>query len=317
MRGKILTAALAGLTALLLPAGRAAAQAPAAAQPSARTAAVINGEVIRIDDIDAVLKSRPLPVELSAEKRKVLQREVLAMLIDKALMEQFLRQHGPKVDEAEVNKRMAELEAAVKKANKSMADYYKDTQQTEKEVRTAISQIIQWETYARARISDADVKRYYDENKDFFDGVTVRASHILLRVPLNATDADRQAARQQLSAIRAHIVAGKLDFAEAAKKYSQCPSAKEGGDIGSFPRKMVVEENFAKAAFAMQVGQVSDVVATDFGLHLIKVTERKPGDQPSDFAKIKDVVRDFCTEELRQQALDQQRKTAKIEVFLQ
>jgi parvulin-like peptidyl-prolyl isomerase len=122
-------------------------------------------------------------------------------------------------------------------------------------------------------------------------------------------------ARAKLADVRAQIVAGKLDFAEAARKFSQCPSASKGGDLGFFPRKWVFEEDFARAAFAVPVGQVSDVVQTEYGLHLIKVTERKAG-QPSDYAKIKDSVRDLCMEDLRQQLLAEQRKASRIEILL-
>src|SRR5439155_5908089 len=118
---------------------------------------------------------------------------------------------------------------------------------------------------------------YYDANKVFFDKVFVRASHILLKIAPNAAPAERQAATAKLQAIRQQILAGKLDFAKAAQQYSDCPSKTNGGDIGPFPYKFAVLEPFARAAFAMKVNDVSDVVATDFGLHLIKVTNRDNG----------------------------------------
>jgi peptidyl-prolyl cis-trans isomerase C len=211
---------------------------------------------------------------------------------------------------------MDELREAVKKANKTMDDYYKDSGQDEAGVRAGILSVLQWDAIARARISDAEVKRYYDENKDFFDQVTVHASHIMLKVAANAPETEKQAAREKLLAIRAHVVAGKLDFAEAAKRYSQCVTAPEGGDLGMFPRKMVVDENIAKAAFALPVNGVSDVVQSDYGLHLIKVTERKADGPPSEFGKIKDTVREFCTEELRMSVMAQQRKTAEVKITL-
>src|SRR5262249_58132443 len=139
---------------------------------------------------------------------------------------------------------------------------------------------------------------YYNDFKDFFDGVTVKASHIVLRVPPTAPAPDVQAARQKLTDLRTQITGGKLDFGEAAKKNSQCPSAPGGGDIGYFPRKWVVDEPFAKAAFALKVGDISDVVQTDYGLHLVKVTDRKPG-QPSDYEKIKDKGREIYVEKMR------------------
>ncbi len=303
--------ALAALTGV----GGAVTAARAQADPKT-VVATVNGQTVTMAEVNTVLKARPLPVELPEAKKKEMVAQVVYMLIDGRLWEQYLHKNGPRVDKAEVEKRMAELREAVKKAGKTMDDYYKDSGQDEAGVRAGIVSVLQWDAIARAKISDADVKRYYDENKDFFDGVTVRASHIMLKVPANAPDADKQAARDKLLAIRAHVVAGQLDFAEAARRYSQCVTAPDGGDLGLFPRKMVVDENIARAAFALPVNGVSDVVATDYGLHLIKVTERRPGDQPSDFAKIKDVVRDFCTEELRLAVLAQQRKAADVKITL-
>src|SRR5262249_39621660 len=153
---------------------------------------------------------------------------------------------------------------------KTLEQFCRETGQTAAEIREEFSTMFRWRDYVKARLSDADVKRYYDENKDFFDGVTVRASHIVLPLAPSAAEAEKQAARDKLLALRQEIVTGKLDFAEAAKKHSQCPTAPNGGDIGFFPRKGLVDEAFARAAFALPAGQVSDVVQTEFGLHLIK-----------------------------------------------
>jgi peptidyl-prolyl cis-trans isomerase C len=76
-----------------------------------------------------------------------------------------------------------------------------------------------------------------------------------------------------------------------------------------------VDENFARAAFSTPVNGISDVVQTGFGLHLIKVTERKPG-EPSDFSKIKEDVRFFCVDEMRMSLLNDLRKSGQIEVTL-
>jgi len=223
----------------------------------------------------------------------------------------------PPTSPAEVEKKMAELVAGLKqkKPPQSLADFCKESNQTEAQIRTNVANLLQWIAYAQQHVSDADLQRYYNEYRDFFDRVTVRASHIVLRVPPAASEGERGAARAKLTALRAQIVGGKTEFAAAAKAYSQCPSASDGGDVGTFPRKFVVDENFARAAFALKPGEVSGVVQTDFGLHLIKVTERKPG-QPSDFNKIKEDVREVYLEDLRQNILAGLRKEAKIEVHL-
>lgn len=279
-------------------------------------AAVVNGESIPMSDVEAIMRARgPSAVPTSDVQRKQMQFTALEMLIDDMLMQQFLRKNGPKIDPAEITKRFAELEDGLKKQGKSLQDFYRDANQNEFQIRTGIMNMLQWEKYISGRVSEADVKKYYDTNIDFFNGVAVRASHIVIRTSPESTPGEKAQAQARLMALRQEIVAGKIDFAEAAKKNSQCATAPEGGDLGYFPRKWMVEEAIAATAFALKVGEVSNVVQTDYGQHLIKVTDRKPGQQ-SDFNKIKDQVREFCIEEMRQALLQQERRTAKIQVNL-
>jgi peptidyl-prolyl cis-trans isomerase C len=244
-----------------------------------------------------------------------LQQSALEMLIDDLLMKQFLRKNGPKVAATEINKELADLEESLKKKKVTMQDFLKETAQTDAQLRTEIVARLQWAGYAKEKVSDATVKNYYQDNKLFFDKVLVRASHILVKIAPTATPADKEAAKGKLMALRQEILAGKIDFAEAAKKNSDCPSKKDGGDIGFFPYKFVVLEPFAKASFALKVGEVSDLVQTDYGLHIIKVTDRKNG-EPSNFDKIKNDVREVCEKELWDSILTQVRRAADIKVNL-
>jgi parvulin-like peptidyl-prolyl isomerase len=320
-------ASLASAATLALGANVCFAQAPAtpppapATQPApvnpAKPAAIVNGEPITQADVMSAAKMVTeqrfrTGVPTDAQRHEVFT-EVIAMLVDDVLLRQFLAKTGVKVDPAEVDKQFAELKASLGKAKppRTIEDFYKETGRNEGQIRSSILDMLRWGEYVKTKINENDLKRYYTENKDFFDQVAVRASHILIRISPSATETERAAARQKLLALRAEILTGKIDFGEAAKKNSQCSSAPNGGDIGFFPRKMMVEEAFAKAAFSLKPGEVSDVVQTDAGLHLIKVTERKPG-QNSEFDKVKDDVRDFYIEEMRQTLLTQERKNAKI-----
>jgi parvulin-like peptidyl-prolyl isomerase len=286
---------------------------------TAKPLALVNGQPIYKAEVDAILKRQPpTATPLTEAQQKQMQGVALDFLINDLLMKQFLERQsagkqaiGPHAPA--VNKQLAEFEAALKKKNKTLTEFFKETGQTEDEVRASIVKELQWEAYVTGHLTDADVKRYYDENKVYFDKVMVRASHILIRVPANAPAAERQAARAKLLALRQEIVAGKVDFAEAAKKYSACPTAQNGGDLGFFPRKGAVQEPFAKAAYALKKGEVSDVVETDYGLHLIKVVERMPG-EPSTYDKVKDDVRRMCVEEMGQEILVREHKAAKIQI---
>jgi len=309
---------LAGAAVLALAAGRAPAQAPAApaAKAPAPPAAVVNGEAILMAELTAVLNQQPPPPNpLTDAQKKELARAALDMLIDDLLMRQFLRANAPAIPPAEVAKQLAELKDGLAKKNQKFEDFLKENGQTEQQIALEIAARLQWASYAKSRLPDDAIKKYYDANKYFFDKVAVRASHILLKVPPTAKEEEVKAAQARLEALRQELVAGKLDFAEAAKKHSDCPSKKDGGDIGFFPYKFVVLEPFAKAAFALKVGEVSGVVQTDYGLHLIKATDRNNG-EASNFDRIKEEVREVAAQEIQASLLDAQRRTAKIQVNL-
>ncbi|MCI0456320.1 MAG: peptidylprolyl isomerase [Gemmataceae bacterium] len=309
---------------------QAPAQAPAAPQVPAKApaqpihaptpaadkpAAVVNGESIPMAEVLAVLNQQPPPSQpLNEAQKREVATSAVQMLIEDLLMRQFLRKNAQPAPPAEVGKELAELQEDLKKSKLSMQDFLKESGQTLEQLRADIAARVQWKGYISPRTTDQVAKTYYDQNKLFFDKVLVRASHILIRVAANATPADRQAAQQKLQALRQEIVANKIDFAEAAKKYSDCPSKQNGGDIGPFPYKFAVAEPFARAAFAMKVGDVSDIVATEFGLHLIKVTNRENG-QPSEFEKVKEQVKTIHAQEVYQAIILEQRRTAQVQIY--
>jgi PPIC-type PPIASE domain/SurA N-terminal domain len=298
------------------------AQTPAArpAAPAGKVAAVVNGENIPEEEIEQVtnmvIKDRfKIQQQPTDQQRHEIRMEVVSMAIDDVLMRHFLTTCDIKVAPAEIDKHVAELVTSLREAKppKTLQEFLRETNQTEAQLRQNLHTMLCWTEYVKTRINEAEVRKYYEQNREFFDKVQVRASHILIRLAPNASEAERQAATQKLQALRADIVAGKLDFAEAAKKNSQCPTGPGGGDLGFFSRKFMLPEQLSKVAFELQVGAVSEIVTTELGLHIVKVTDRKKG-EASDFEKMKDDVRDYYVEELRQQILAQERKNAKIEV---
>jgi peptidyl-prolyl cis-trans isomerase C len=314
--------ALAGAALLACVAGQAPAQPPAAVPvstttaPANKPAAVVDGEAITRADLENALKMvGPTAVPLTEQQKVQMREDALEMLIEDTLMHQFLRKYAPPATPDQINKELGEMAELLKKQNKTLADLYKDSGMSEAQWRVNVGFRMQWTSYCKAQVTDAVVKKYYDDNKDFFDNVQVRASHILVRVDPKATPQDVAAAKAKLTALRQQLAEKKIDFAAAAKQYSECTSAPNGGDIGFFPRKGRVLEPFAATAFAMQPGQVSDVVQTEYGLHLIMVTDRKAG-VPSDFEKIKEDVRMFYVSEMQQNIINQMRKNAKIEKSL-
>jgi peptidyl-prolyl cis-trans isomerase C len=120
-------------------------------------------------------------------------------------------------------------------------------------------------------IDDDELRRLYEEQAP---GRRVRARHILLRVPDDASQDQREAIHQQAEEIRQRAVEGE-DFAELARRYSEDPgSGPQGGDLGWFGQGNMVAP-FEEAAFRLQPGEISEVTETLFGLHIIKVDERE------------------------------------------
>jgi parvulin-like peptidyl-prolyl isomerase len=305
MGGKwIVLALLAGLTS------------PASGQGE-KPMATVNGQPIMKAEVEAILKRQPpSAAPLTEAQHRQAQSEALDYLINETIMRQFLKRAmagKPPISpySAAVTKHVKELADGLAKKNQTLAAFLKETGQSEDELRASIIKEMQWEAYINDNLSAEDVQKYYEAYKPFFDKVLVRARHILIRVPQSADETERRVARNRLLELRKQIVSGKLDFAEAAKKNSDCTSKEQGGDLNFFPRKFVVLEPFARAAFALKVGEISSVVETDYGLHLIKVEERTKG-EPTQFEDVKAEVRRICMMEMGMTILEREHKAAKI-----
>ncbi len=124
-------------------------------------------------------------------------------------------------------------------------------------------------------VTDDDIEGYYQAHQnDFAQEERLSAGHILIRVDQDASEEDIEEARNKIEQIRQELEQGK-DFAELAREHSQCPSADQGGDLGSFGRGQMVPA-FEEAAFAMNPGEISEPVKTQFGWHIIKVNDYTP-----------------------------------------
>ncbi|SPJ16956.1 Peptidyl-prolyl cis-trans isomerase [Burkholderiales bacterium] len=151
---------------------------------------------------------------------------------------------------------------------------------------------------ARTPVNEAEVRDYYEKNKSRWAGVEQRrASHILITSGKDGSAPDKAAARALAENLLRQVRAKPADFARLAREYSKDPgSAEKGGDLGWFGRSMMTKP-FEDAAFALKEGQISDIVESDFGFHIILVTGVK-GTQTKPFEE----VRASIESEMRKQA---------------
>jgi peptidyl-prolyl cis-trans isomerase D len=153
---------------------------------------------------------------------------------------------------------------------------------------------------ASIKPSDADLKKYYDDNiARYRSEGEVRASHILINAPKDASDADKTKAKAKADELLKQVKAHPDQFAQIAEKNSEDPgSASKGGDLGYFARGMIAGgKAFDDAAFNLKKGDVSDVVQSDFGYHIIQATDVKPAATKS-FDEVKDsLAKDYVAQQ--------------------
>lgn len=299
---------------------------------STRPAATVNGRVIPEIAVQRAL--RRVPAAEQAQARK----EILDYLIDLVLLDQYVIQQGFTVPDAEVQAKLREVKEELSQNGRDLDALLKTLMLTEEELKENIAASLRWEKYLASKATDQRLVEFFVVRKDWFDGSQVRARHILVAVEEGADAATRQAARNKIETLKKQIesriaervakLPPQLDplqraeerlaiatevFAEAARE-SDCPSKRYGGDLGLFPRLGFMVEPFAKAAFALQPGEMVGPVETQFGYHLILCTGREPGDKELDFAKIKPSIREVYSQTLKRDLAQHLRKSAKIEI---
>jgi len=267
--------------------------------------ALVNGSAITRAELDRLMASTQGRLSragkgLSGSQLTEMKKQALENLIDRELLYQESQRQGIKVDEAVINEEIDALkkrfpsEAEMKKslARMKLSETFMRSQFTQER---AIQQLIDKEFGQKVTVADKDVKAYYDKTPDFFkQPEQVQARHILIKVDPQADQTARAEARKELENVQQKLHKGE-DFAALAKEFSQCPSSADGGNLGSFKRGQMVKP-FEEAAFALKPGEVSDIVETKFGYHLIEVTDKQPETTIS-YEDVKDRLRQYLRQE--------------------
>lgn len=311
----------------------AAAQTPAAQTPPAppkpmpaelpEVMARVNGQPVTKTDFDRLVKNveagrGPIP----ADKRDEVLRAVLDQLITYNVLKQEATSRKLAVTEADVDAQVAQMQ----KQFPSEAEFSKalaarnttvDQLKADARIDMAINKMMEAEVNGVAA-TDADAQDFYTKNPDkFTQGEQARASHILVKADEQADEATKKAARTKIDGLLKRVKAGE-DFAALAKENSDDGSAAQGGDLGFFPRGQMVPP-FDQAAFALKPGEISDVVTSQFGFHIIKLVEKKESSVvPLD--QVKPRVIEFLTNQKKQERvnalIEDAKKRAKIEVLV-
>jgi peptidyl-prolyl cis-trans isomerase C len=256
------------------------------AQEAAETVlATVNGVALTQGDLNKEFNrirmqaaSRNQPIDES--NVPAIKKNILETLINREVLYQESKAKGISVEASELENSLEKIKQRIT-PGKSFAEALAEINISEKEFKDAIEKammiqkLMDAEIYQKISISEKETRIFYDNNPQFFQKPEqVRASHILIKVAADADEETRKQARKRIEDIQQKLRQGD-DFASLAKQYSECPSSKNGGDLGVFDRNKMVKP-FSDAAFSLEPGGVSDIVETQFGFHLIKVFEKMP-----------------------------------------
>ena len=249
-----------------------------------KQAAIVNGEGISLIALDEEVSmvsnqmassGQPVP----AEREEEFRMQVLDSMISRQLLLAEAGKLGIELSEEDIDARIEEIKAQFPSEEEFTAAL-EGQGLTLKRLRAdlkdnlVIQELLKQEVEDKIEVSDEDARSFYDDNPEQFQQpAQIKASHIILTLEEGAGEEQKAEARNQLQEIKAEIEGG-ADFAAMAKENSQGPSASRGGDLGFFSRGQMVKA-FEDAAFELEVGELSDIVETQFGFHLITVTDKK------------------------------------------
>jgi peptidyl-prolyl cis-trans isomerase C len=291
-------------------------------------AAIVNGKAIKYEAYETELnlylrRSQAQGMPMSPEARSQAGGAVINDMISRELIYQESQKKGIKVPPEFVNEELTAIKnqfADPKQYDAALAEMKITEDKLKEQIvqRQSIRTLIDQEIVPKIKISDEQAKEFYDKNPKLFQRPEeVHAQHILLKIEKNADEKTRTEARNKLTDLKKKIDAGG-DFAELAKANSQCPSAPQGGDLGFFSRGKMVPA-FEKVAFELKPNQVSDIVETDFGYHLIKVLEHREAKTLSLEEVQPKIVSNLRRRQIQADAekyAADLRKGAKVEVFV-
>ncbi|NQU10806.1 peptidylprolyl isomerase [bacterium] len=328
MNPKLITAFVSLALVALVGAFAQQPVAPTPTDPQTMVARVNGKDVVR-SELDAAMKGMAMQLaqrgqQIPRERLPQFERDVLNEIIGRELLLQEGRTLAVTNLEALVNAEVERVTTAAggkDKLDKALSDAQisQDVYRARVRDNLLVQEALRRAVAGQGQATEKEAEDIFNTNRSQFKQPELaRASHILLRAAANAPDEEKVAKKAQIATIRERLVKGE-DFAELAKEFSEDPgSAQRGGDLGLFPKGAMVPEVDA-AAFSLQTNQLSEVITTGFGYHVLLVTDRQAA-RDLEFAEVKDRLLQNIQQQKSAQTVRQHvdvlRGKAKIEILL-
>lgn len=293
-------------------------------EPLPKIAGKVNGEIVPLAHVEMIAlrllaESGDQPKDRPFAYRRALQQLIVRELLFQEALARKLKADDARVEAAYNEARVPYPDDKTWLAFLTQQGMDADIFRREIRAQQTIAVLLDAEGLAAGPVSDKDTRAYYDAHPERFDsGERLRASHILIRVPGDAPPQQKEELRRKTQGLLDRIRKGE-DFAAIARQYSGDPaSAAKGGELEAFHRGQMVPA-FETAVYALKAGELSSVVETPFGFHIIKLHERLPA-LKAPFEAVKDQIAPAVLEERRSKRVEalvaQLWAAARIETYL-
>jgi parvulin-like peptidyl-prolyl isomerase len=261
---------------------------PAGAEVVDRIVAIVNDDVITLSDLNTAFEpymARINEAYKGNEKTKMIaegKMTVLNRLIDNKLVDQYSKKMGVAVKDEEV---MSTIRGIMAQRKIDLSDFVKILEREgqtfefyKEEIKGQMTRqrLVRREVSSKIAVTEEEIGEYYKQHREDYEGKeAVRIKQILLLLPKNANTQAREALRKNAQEIRARLLAGE-PFDIMAAKFTQGPAAQQGGDVGFIEKGNTLPEVEA-AAFSLKLDEISEVIESSLGFHIIKVVDKKGG----------------------------------------
>lgn len=235
--------------------------------------ATVNKHPITQRDVNLELLISGVKDPTPADREAALDR-----VIDRVLIAASIEPRGTDPLAEDVEELVLFVRRGIESGGDSVDNVLGKLQLTEADIRQAARTSINWNAHVYRTVTDREIRAYFEQHREQFDGTQVHMRQIVRTVPADAPETQWEEAEKFLTDLRQQVDSGQLNFADAARSHSQSPSGKNGGDVGFVRHSGDVPAPVAAAAFTLKPGQTSSPIRSTVGVHLVQVTERKPGD---------------------------------------
>jgi parvulin-like peptidyl-prolyl isomerase len=202
-------------------------------------------------------------------------------IVNRRIVYDYLQNNGISGGKGERRLAFDELEQELAKFDQTIEQHAKETSRFAEEIEFLVEWKIVWDRYLSRKMTDEFLQEYFEQNRREFDGSRMRVAHLLIKDASdisteNETKAETKA-RDVAQQVFDQIAAGEIEWEAAILQYSDAPTRQSAGELGWIEFSKPMPTNFSQAAFALQPGQISRPVKTQFGCHLIKCLELEPG----------------------------------------